>query len=368
MNVISHSADSFRNLKNTYIEAHPSMNIIFGENGQGKTNILESIWLFTGCCSFRTHKNIQLVNYSAGEAKAKLRFFAAEREQTAEMKIGKTKDIVLNGSACESPRQMLGKFRCVVFSPSTLAVVKGSPGERRKLVDIALSLIKPNYAVIMSRYLRTLDQRNALIKKISENRYDLNILDDWDEVISSLGASIIKYRLEYIENLKNKSREIYSGISSAKEEFSVGYSLGKISETQVSENKERIKEYLLNELFNSRESDLKKQYTSVGPHSDDLIVTLNGKDARIYGSQGQQRSCALALKLGEASIKSKKTGEEPVVLLDDVMSELDEGRQKFILNYLNNWQVFITCCEPSTLMRSENGKVFEVVDGTVNER
>ena len=365
MNVISHSADCFRNLKNTHIEAHPSMNIIFGENGQGKTNIIESIWLFTGCYSFRTHKNIQLVCDTAAEAKAKLTFFASEREQTAEMKIGKTKDIVLNGVACESPRAMMGRFRCVVFSPSTLSVIKGSPGERRRLVDVALSIIRPNYAVIMSRYIRTLDQRNALIKKIYEKQYDLNILDTWDDALALLGASIIKYRLEYIESLKEKSADIYSGISSSKENFAVSYSFGKSMELNGDKD---IKEILFNELYNSRESDLKKLYTSAGPHSDDLLVTLNGRDARLYGSQGQQRSCALALKLGEASIMGELTGEEPVVLLDDVMSELDEGRQRFILNYLDSWQVFITCCDPSTLMRSENGRVFEVIDGTVSER
>ena len=365
MNVISHSADRFRNLKNTHIEAHPSMNIIFGENGQGKTNIIESIWLFTGCYSFRTHKNNELVCDTEEEARAKLRFFASEREQTAEMKIGKTKDIVLNGVSCESPRAMMGKFRAVVFSPSTLSVVKGSPGERRRLTDIALSIIKPNYAVIMSRYLRTLNQRNALIKKIYEKQYDLSILDTWDEALSSLGASIIEYRLAYIENLKEKSSAIYSGISSSKESFDIRYSFGKT--TGINGDKD-IKEVLLNELHSTRESDLKKLYTSAGPHSDDLSITVNGRDARLYGSQGQQRSCALALKLGEASVMGETTGEEPIVLLDDVMSELDEGRQKFILNYLDSWQVFITCCDPSTLMRSENGKVFEVIDGTVSER
>ena len=137
--------------------------------------------------------------------------------------------------------------------------------------------------------------------------------------------------------------------------------------TEINGDKD-IREILLNELHSTRESDLKKLYTSAGPHSDDLNITVNGRDARIYASQGQKRSGALALKLGEASVMGETTGEEPVVLLDDVMSELDEGRQKFILNYLDSWQVFITCCDPSTLMRSENGKVFEVIGGTVSER
>ncbi|MBQ4245234.1 MAG: DNA replication/repair protein RecF [Clostridia bacterium] len=365
MKVISHSADGFRNLKNTDIQAHPSMNIIFGENGQGKTNIIESIWLFTGCYSFRTHKNAELVCKNSPFARSQLVFSSNEREQTAQMKITKIKEIKLNGADCTSPREMIGKFSCVVFSPSTLSIIQGAPGERRRLTDVAISLIKPNYAVLMSRYLRTLDQRNALIKKISEKSYPLSTLDAWDEALSTLGAAVISYRLDYIEKLKEKAAAIYGGISSSREKFALEYSFLK---SKGETDEKRIKEILFNDLVASREADLRRLYTAGGPHSDDLIITLDGGEARAYGSQGQKRSCALALKLGEAMVMEEVTGEAPVVLLDDVMSELDEGRQRFILNYLDAWQVFITCCDPSALLRSETGKIFEVKNGTVEEK
>lgn len=365
MRVIRHSADCFRNLKNTVIEADPRMNIIYGENGQGKTNLIESMWLFTGCYSFRTHKNAQLICDGEEKARAAIRFFSEAREQTAEMTVGKTKELILNGSPCDSPRAMIGKFCCVVFSPSTLSVVKDGPAERRKLLDIAISLTKPNYAVIMSRYLRILGQRNNLLRKVAEGKTDPSFLEPWDLSLATTGAALVQYRLQYLEQMAPLAAQIYGGISSSRETFGLYYSFMKNEENRTAED---IEKKLLDGLQKSREADLRRLYTGFGPHADDLILLLNNKDARAYGSQGQQRSCALALKLSEASVMGQITGEAPVVLLDDVMSELDEGRQKFILNYLDSWQVFITCCDPSQLLRSETGKVFEVKDGSVDCR
>ena len=338
------------------------MNVIYGENGQGKTNIIESIWLLTGFYSFRARKNAQLIEQGKDEAEIENIFYSHSREQNAVMKINKRKELVLNGVKEESPRVMMGKYFAVVFSPATLGIVQDGPGERRKLIDIALSLIKPNYAVLMSRYLRVLDQRNALLKKLGERSFEFDYMAPWDTELANLGAKIIKYRLDYIEQLSALSSEIYNGISSGREAFSFYYDFSK---ENISE--EEIKEKLISEIEKSREADIKRLYTNAGPHTHDLVLTLNGRDARTFGSQGQQRSCALAMKLGEASIIERITGECPVVLLDDVMSELDEGRQTFILNYLDNWQVFITCCDPSQLLRSKKGKAFEVINGEIKE-
>ncbi len=357
-----HSAKNFRNLESIEFEPHPEMNVIYGENGQGKTNIIESIWLLTGFYSFRARKNAQLIEQGKAEAEIENNFYSHSREQNAVMKINKRKEIVLNGVKEESPRVMMGKYYAVVFSPATLGLVQDGPGERRKMLDIALSLIKPNYAVIMSRYLRVLDQRNALLKKFGERSFENGYISPWDTELANLGAKIIKYRLDYVEQLSALSAEIYKGISSGREEFAFYYDFSK---ENISESE--IKEKLISDIEKSREADIKRLYTNAGPHTHDLVLNLNGRDARIFGSQGQQRSCALAMKLGEASIIEKITGECPVVLLDDVMSELDEGRQTFILNYLDNWQVFITCCDPSQLLRSKKGKAFEVVDGKIKE-
>ena len=357
-----HSAKKFRNIDSVEFEPHPEMNIIYGENGQGKTNIIESIWLLTGFYSFRARKNAQLIQQGNDEAEIVNRFYSHMREQNAVMKINKKKEITLNGIKEESPRVMMGKYYAVVFSPATLGIVQDGPGERRKMLDIALSLIKPNYAVIMSRYLRVLDQRNALLKKMGERSFENDYIMPWNTELANLGAKIIKYRLDYIEMLSEISTEIYKGISSGREEFTFHYDF---SPENISE--EEIKEKLIADIEKSKEADLKRLYTNAGPHTHDIVLNLNGRDARVFGSQGQQRSCALALKLGEASIIETVTGESPVVLLDDVMSELDEGRQTFILNYLDNWQVFITCCDPSTLLRSKKGKAFEVVEGKISE-
>ena len=357
-----HSAKNFRNIDFVEFEPHPEMNVIYGENGQGKTNIIESIWLLTGFYSFRARKNAQLIKQGIDEAEIENKFYSHSREQLAVMKINKRKEITLNGIKEESPRVMMGKYYAVVFSPATLGLVQDGPGERRKMLDIALSLIKPNYAVVMSRYLRVLEQRNALLKKLGEKSFDYDYMMPWDTELANLGAKIIKYRLDYVEQLSDLSSEIYDGISSGREKFDFYYDFSK---ENISE--EQIKEKLVAEIEKSREADIKRLYTNAGPHTHDLVLNLNGRDARIYGSQGQQRSCALAMKLGEASIIEKITGECPVVLLDDVMSELDEGRQTFILNYLDNWQVFITCCDPSTLLRSKKGKAFEVANGEIKE-
>lgn len=362
MIINSHSVKNFRNIDSALFTLDPEMNIFYGENGQGKTNIIESIWLMTGFYSFRARKNIQLIKDGCDEAEIETGFYSQAREQLAAMKINKRKEIILNGVKEESPRVMMGKFQAVVFSPNTLSVVQDGPSERRKLLDIALSTVKPNYAMIMSRYLRAVEQRNALLKKYAERKFDLMYFEPWDEEIINLGSKIIRYRLDYIESLSELSSEIYGGISSGREKFSFHYDF---SPENISDEEIKMK---LTENFNkSKDSDFKRLYTNAGPHSHDLVLNINGKDARLYGSQGQQRSCALALKLGEASIIEKITGECPAVLLDDVMSELDEGRQTFILNYLDNWQVFITCCDPSTLLRSKKGKAFEVIDGDIKE-
>ena len=214
-----HSAKNFRNIDSIAFDPHPEMNIIYGENGQGKTNIIESIWILTGFYSFRARKNAQLIEQGKSEAEIENIFYSHSREQNAVMKINKRKEIVLNGVKEESPRVMMGKYYAVVFSPSTLGLVQDGPGERRKMLDVALSLVKPNYAVIMSRYLRVLDQRNALLKKFGERSFENDYIIPWDNELASLGAKIVKYRLDYVEELSALSSEIYKGISSGREEF-----------------------------------------------------------------------------------------------------------------------------------------------------
>ncbi len=363
MNVLKYSSCSYRNLKEVEICPSEGINVIYGENGQGKTNLIESIWLFTGCHSFRTHRVNELIENGKNQADIVLDFFACERVQQAGIKIENKREATINGIVQKSPRALLGRFNAVVFSPSTLSIIKDGPAERRKFLDIAISLTRPVYASQLSKYIKILGQRNALLKQIAAGKADANMLIPWDEQLAVTGAKIIDYRLKYIDLLSDISAEIYAGIAQGKEEMSLSY----IRNVKDEKSDLSVSQTLYDTLEKTRISDIKRLTTGLGPHKDDLDIKINSMSARSYGSQGQQRSCALALKLGEASVIRNLTNEQPVALLDDVMSELDCGRQNYLLKYLYDWQVFITCCDPSHLMRLNSAKAFEIKNGRVKE-
>lgn len=358
-----YKAENYRNIENISFEPSAGVNIIFGDNAQGKTNLIESIWLFTGFRSFRTMKTTQLVREGQDFARLEIDFFSSGRSQNAQMFIDNKRLVKINGITQESPRNLLGEFKAVVFSPVSLAVVQDGPSEKRRFLDIAISLIKPNYAAFISRYLKTMAHRNALLRQMGEKRGNDTLLEPWDYELAATGAKIISYRYEYLEKLKEKAAHVYDGISAGREKMELEY-IGSFKSSGKSEKE--LGEAMLTALIKNRDSDIRRQQTSVGPHKDDLNIKINGLCARTYGSQGQQRSCALALKLGEAAVITQSGGERPIALLDDVMSELDAGRQAYLLDYLKGWQVFITCCDPSILDRSQTEKVFQMKGGQIS--
>lgn len=364
MKVLHHEIKNFRNIENVSFYPDEEINVIYGENGHGKTNILESIWLFTGCNSFRTRKNSELINEVKKEAKLNMEFFAFNREQEVEIKIAENKEVNINGIKKNTHRQLLGEFQAVVFSPSVLSVIKEGPGEKRKFIDIAISLLKPNYAAVLSKYNKAVSQRNALLKKISDGSTKADFLFAFDEEVARLGGKIIEYRIDYLEKLKKNAAEIYKGISNGREEFDMFY-INSVKDS--GNNASEFAQAIYDKLQKNREGDIFRLLTSAGPHKDDLEITLNGKSARAYGSQGQQRSCALALKIAEGFIIKEISGEKPVALLDDVMSELDSKRQEDLLTYLKGWQVFVTCCDKAHIEKINHAKAFYVEDGTIKE-
>lgn len=361
MIINKYKTEKFRNLENICFEPDSEMNIIFGENGQGKTNIIESLWVFTGCHSFRTSKNSELIKKGEAESVTQIDFFSYERNQNALMKISQKREFQLNGIWQSSPRKMLGEYRAVIFSPASLFIVQNGPSERRRFLDVAISQVKPNYAAVFSKYMRALNQRNSLLK---QGNININLLKSWDAELARYGARLLVYRYEYLEELSPFCDEIYKGISGGKEVLSFKY-LSSAGEERT--DRAKIETALIDLFEQNIDTDIRRQYTSAGPHKDDLDIRVNNASARCFASQGQQRSCALALKLGEASMVGKITRESPVILLDDVMSELDEGRQNYLLGFLENRQVFITCCDPSQLMRRKKGKAFSVENGKLTE-
>lgn len=364
MKINSVKLNNFRNISSMELHATDGVNVIYGENAQGKTNILEAIWLFTGCKSFRGSKDAEFIKFNEEISKINLDFSDNVRNKKSEIIIGnKKKNVSLNGVSLRSSSELIGSFYAVIFSPSHLSLIKDGPSGRRRFLDTALCQLKPSYAEHLAGYRRALLQRNALLKDLHLSPQLYDILDSWDDQLSRYSAAVISERLKYIEILSQYSKQIYAGISENKESFSVTYSRNDITDINISVNdlynleRERIK--------NARKEDVLYKTTTIGPHRDDLDIFINNVSARSFGSQGQQRSCALALKLGESEIIKKITGETPVALLDDVMSELDEKRQDYVLNHINDRQVFLTCCDPSQVLRLCGGKSFLINGGEI---
>ena len=358
MHIQHFAAQRFRNIAQGEIEPCEGVNVIFGENGQGKTNLLEALWLFTGCRSFRCAVTNEMVMEGCDRSRLKVNFISNERAQTASLEIGQKRALDLNGFAQETPRRMLGVFPAVAFTPATLSLVQGGPGERRRFLDVALSMLTPAYAVRLSKYLKALAQRNALLRQgalLRQPEPDAALLETWDASLAIEAAALTAARQRWLTQLIPAAREFYSGISNGREQLHVEFIMSGAEELSQAG--------YLRAFERSRKSDLRRQMTCVGPHRDDLRLTLSGSNLRSFGSQGQQRSAALALKLAEAAVLREVTGERPVALLDDVMSELDAGRQADLLRYLEGWQVFLTCCEPGHALHGQAGKIFFVNNG-----
>lgn len=350
--------ENFRNIEKMNIEPCDNVNVIFGENAQGKTNILESIWMFTGCRSFRGTKDKELIRFGEKEAKIDLSYYGSKRERTANITIGDRKIFSVGGVTFPSPSKGIGEFTAVVFSPVHLSLIKQGPAERRRFLDIAISQLKPNYASLLTEYTRAVAQRNVLLRDINFHSELYDMLDLWEERMAHYGAKIALYRLSYLEKLTQEVTEIYSGLSCGKEKIELKY-------IQSENENYSSKEEFITKLREKRKEDIRTGSSSFGIHRDDLEININGISARYFGSQGQQRSCALALKMGEAGVIKKLTDEQPVALLDDVMSELDVSRQDYILNHIKDWQVFITCCEPGTIQHLKQGRSFRIENGKV---
>ncbi len=355
MIVSSLEAEGYRNLSATRFLPSPFVNVIYGDNAQGKTNLLEAVWLFTGGRSFRGAKDGELISFGKDTARLCLGFQAAGRPQKAEliMENGRRRASV-NEIPQRSPAGLIGRFCAVIFAPVHLSLVKDGPSERRKFLDAALCQIKPAFATALSRYNKGVQQRNALLKDLSRKPYLRDTLDSWDETVSALGEVLTRERLLYLERLCPQAEEIYRGIAAQKETMSIAYrsSCGK-------------GESLLDALRRVREEDIRAGITTVGPHRDDFDILVDRAPARSFASQGQQRSAVLALKLSEAAVLEQIIGEKPVVLLDDVMSELDVHRQDYLLNHMKGWQVFITCCDPTAVLRMTGGCAFCVKNGVL---
>ena len=367
MNIKSLKFKNFRNIKDLEIELCDRVNVFCGENAQGKTNIIEGVSVLSGEKSFRTSKDRELVQVGFDKAFVEAEFFSQKRDNLISLEIENGRKVTLNG-LLEEKEVLSDRFFCIVFSPSHLSLVKDGPEKRRKFLDSCICRISPKYTKYIADYEKVLYQRNNLIRdlKYSKNQNERieTELSIWDMSLANLGCVIHNMRKKYLAKLSEKAAVFYDGISSGKEKLTLSY-ISTIFDDEDIEDRNFQRDVFYNKLRAGIDEDIRNGFTGCGVQRDDFCMNIDGKNSRLYGSQGQQRSCVLAIKMGECEIVGEAFDEKPVVLLDDVMSELDRKRQNFIMNCLEGMQVFITCCEVNDLKNFREGKIFTVSEGKI---
>jgi len=351
----------FRNYQIADVGFHEKINIIRGGNGQGKTNLLEAVSILSMGKSFRTKNDTEMIRFNSEYFKVKGLFLRDDREMSIEMRLSRgEKGFIIDGIHKKRNAELLEHVYTVVFSPEDLKIVKEDPDKRRRFLDRELFQLKPLYYKELARYKKALRNRNNLLKA---EHPDWELISVYDVYMAESGARVMSFRNEFIEKLNVVSGETGGRISGGKEKLCVLYD----SNVPFFPSSSDMKEALIERYNESRERDNAAGSTSAGPHRDDIKIMLGGEDLRKYGSQGQQRTAALALKLAELKIIKEETGVDAILLLDDVLSELDHDRQNFLIRSFEENQILLTAADLSekTLNALPRGKMLEVKNGEV---
>lgn len=349
--------ENFRNYENLELSFEKGTNILYGDNAQGKTNVLEAVYLSATTKSHKGSKDKEIIRFGQDEAHIRTNLDKEGMEYRVDMhlKKSKSKGIAVNGQHLKKAAQLLGLLNVVFFSPEDLSIIKNGPSERRRFVDMELCQIDKYYLYNLNQYNKIVNQRNKLLKDFYHNTDIYETLHVWDMQLVTYGKQIIERRKEFVDQLNEIIYGIHKNLSGGREELVIVYEPDTEAENF---------EY---ELQKFREKDIKYKMTSVGPHRDDFSFVVNCVDIRKYGSQGQQRTAALSLKLSEIELVKKVTGDNPVLLLDDVLSELDSNRQNYLLNNIGNIQTIITCTGLDEFInnRFSIDKIFKVTNGRI---
>ena len=344
----------FRNYTGCEFEPCPGVNVLLGDNGQGKTNLLEALYL---CCTGRSHRTRQdreLIRWDADFASVQVQ--AEKNDGSHEVEVilpamGKRRIRIAGREAARSG-ELMGHVTGVLFSPEDLRTVKDGPAERRRMIDMTLAQLRPAYYYALQRYNRALKQRNEALRACAVNPSLAVTLDMWDEQLAGAGAELMRHRRAYIEKLSVAAEETYAEIADGREKLSVRYQPSVSAGDDVRSN--------MDALFAARETDVRRLTTSVGAHRDEVLLTVNGREVRSFGSQGQQRTAALSLRLSELTVMKDEMGEWPVLMLDDVMSELDPGRRRQLIARLEGIQTIVTCTDMEDLAGAQIGAAWRV--------
>ncbi len=356
---------NFRNYEELNLDFAPGVNLIVGQNAQGKTNLLEAIGYLGSGKSFRAQKTGEMVGFGADFAEISGEVFSQERQQSLRWVLfpsQRPRQIWRNGAKKKTAAELFGVMSTVLFCPEDLMVLKGGAVPRRRLADQALCQLRPNYDAALTQYNRILDQKSRILKDRFENPALLEILPEYNTRLCQVGALLISYRARFFDSLGKAAADFHSQFSGGAEAFSLQYKTVSTVCDPFAPVKE-LTEALLSHLESHYMAELDASQCLTGPHKDDFSVSLSGIDLKAYGSQGQTRTAAISLKLAQRELMKRESGQEPILLLDDVLSELDPGRQDFVLNRIASGQVFITCCEPGRFTKL--GKTIEIEKGNV---
>ncbi|MBQ8973169.1 MAG: DNA replication/repair protein RecF [Clostridia bacterium] len=349
----------YRNYAECTLEPAKGVTVLLGDNGQGKTNLLEAVYLTCTGRSHRTRQDKELIQRNAEFASVHI--YAERRDGSHDVEVllpraGK-RHIKIAGQEASRSGELLGHVTGVLFSPEDLRTVKDGPAERRRFVDMTLSQLQPAYYYSMQRYNRALKQRNELLREAASNVSLYATLDAWDEQLAAHGAELMHFRRDYIDKLRIQASQTHMEIAEGKERLQIEY----LPNIALGDEREQI----LEALFSARDTDMRRMTTSVGPHRDDVAVLIDGWDVRAYGSQGQQRTAALSMRLAELTVIRSQLDEWPILMLDDVMSELDPGRRRRLLERLEGIQTLVTCTDPEDLAGAKAERVFRVDNASI---
>lgn len=347
---------NFRNYLNQEIELADGISLFFGDNAQGKTNILEAIFITAIGKSFRAKKEKELINLEKENALIEVEFQKSDRSGKIRIELNPQKNIYINNIKQKKISDILGNINIVMFSPDDIEILKSGAAKRRRFLDIMISQLRPNYVYHLNRYIKALEQRNNYLRQIKYENKSKEMLEIWDQKLADDAKLVQEYRKEFIEKIKGKINKIHANITQEKEKIEIIY-------TTDCENKEKY----IEELKKAWNTDIAKGYTTKGIHRDDFFVNIDNKQVNIYGSQGQNRTVVLSLKLTELEIIQEEIGEYPILLLDDFMSELDKTRRENFLKNIEHTQVLITCTD-SFNMQEKVSNSYQVNQGTVQKK
>ena len=356
--------DFFRNY--VYLEAafDPRVNLIYGDNAQGKTNLLEAVAYLSSARSHRARYDKEMIQMGIDSAFLKGEVSSRDRDFTLEAKLfrGRGRQLFSNGVRLKTAGELAGILTTVLFCPEDLYLIREGGAARRKFLDGAICQLRPRYAQALAEYNRLYEHKTRILRDWPENPSLLQTLDDFNLRMAQTGAILIHYRAHFVKRLRDHAPAIHADFSGGRETMELKYETVSTVEDPLKSPRE-ILPMLLSHQESHRQAELDSRQCLSGPHKDDLTVDVNGVSAKTYGSQGQTRTAALSLKLAQREIFQEETGEWPVLLLDDVLSELDAKRQSFVLNRIQGGQVFITCCEEEKLEGLEGGKAFHIQGG-----